>query len=143
MALTGANCLSKHAPNRKRAIYGYVLVSYPALVDVELLTNLGLNQHARAAYARCNGFGLVRYTDELFPEAVASLESPSRSPWLSDNPAARTCESIPGDSCADRCEIHDESVSESQALPDATGKDGSKESMLERKLSLESVLRSL
>lgn len=30
MALTGAICLDKHAPNRKRAIHGYVLVRCPS-----------------------------------------------------------------------------------------------------------------
>lgn len=86
----------------------------------------------------------MRYTDELFPEATAHfLTMMSRSLSSSHTTAAGTEEILAQHSCSNGATIPEESLTEGHALKDGDGKDGLRESNLERKLSLESVLRSL
>jgi hypothetical protein len=144
MALTGAICLSAHMPQRKRLTQGYAMVSRPSFrTSAEKLTTTpwAMLQHARLAYGKCNSFGLVRYVDKRFPEVSATVtaevlraNAPSNLPTdHSPPPPFATFPTISGGGF--RREPH----SESEVL----FKDASKEGMLERKLNLESVLRSL
>ncbi|KAJ9113617.1 hypothetical protein QFC22_005925 [Naganishia vaughanmartiniae] len=121
MAFAGAVCLSAHMPQRKRLTQGYAM-------------------HARLAYGKCNGFGLVRYVDKRFPEVAATVtaeglraNAPSNFPYgQSPQLASAAFPTVSGGG------LRPEPLSESDAL----SKDAMKEGMLERKLNLESVLRS-
>jgi hypothetical protein len=98
-------------------------------------------QHARLAYGKCNGFGLVRYVDKRFPEVAATVTAEVLRANVPSNPAADHSPMPP--SAAFPTISGGGFRQEPPSEADAQSKDALKEGMLERKLNLESVLRSL
>ncbi|KAJ9105540.1 hypothetical protein QFC19_003522 [Naganishia cerealis] len=86
--------------------------------------------HAKLAYSKCNGYALVRYVDERFPEVAAVGTAADRE--SSALPASVDFSAVSGGGFR----------SEPPPENDTMSTEASKQGVLERKLNLESVLRS-
>ncbi|KAJ9096765.1 hypothetical protein QFC21_005035 [Naganishia friedmannii] len=97
-------------------------------------------RHARSAYGKCNGFGLVRYVDQQFPEVavVVTAEVLRTNPVTNVSHEQSSLQPSTAFSAMSDGGLRLEPLFESDVRP----KDALKEGMLERKSNLESVLRS-
>jgi hypothetical protein len=98
-------------------------------------------QHARHAYMQCNARALARFAQELFPGSNADIAHNVEPAALSTVSSANSLETSAESATEDPPAPLPDAVDPKQGGPQLSGEPQA--SMLDRKLSLESVLRSL